>query len=163
MDRAYIVKINGRYEEVKMAVLVVNCLLCLNKNEHRANANFDKAFIKTLVIALHTLKRIKIGEPIHKDLLVFIRGNFFTIFNLNLSVNFVLIFVFVRTISHSNLWIGRRRKTLSFIQYIGERGIRRSTQIQLHMLITHTIPYIKSRTQNVSQYFHFIRYYFSLF
>lgn len=84
-------QIDGRYQEVKMAALLVNGLLCLNKNENRDNANFDKPFIKALIISLHTLKKIDIGEPMKKDLLIFIRGNYFKfmIFYLNLSVNII--------------------------------------------------------------------------
>lgn len=74
-------KIDGQYQEVKMAALLVNGLLHLNRNENRGNANFDKPFIKTLIIGLCTLKNVGNGEPIKKDLLIFIKGVPFYIIN----------------------------------------------------------------------------------
>lgn len=76
MDRAYLVLIDGQYQEVKMAALLVNGLLHLNKMENRGNANFDKTFIKALIIGLCTLKNVESSEPLKKDLLIFIKGIF---------------------------------------------------------------------------------------
>lgn len=59
-----------------MAALLVKGLLELNKDENRGNANLDKPFIKALIIGLCTLKRIKNGDPIKKDLLIFIKGHY---------------------------------------------------------------------------------------
>lgn len=71
------VKVDGRFEEVKMAVRLVKGLLQLNETENRGNAMLDKPFIKALIIGLCTLKVLDNGEAINKDLLIFIRGNFF--------------------------------------------------------------------------------------
>lgn len=73
-DRAYILKIDGQYKELKMAALLVKGLLELNKDENRDNANLDKSFIKALMIGVCTLKKIENGDAIKKDLLIFIKG-----------------------------------------------------------------------------------------
>lgn len=83
MDRAYLVKIDNRFEEMKMASVLVNGLKCLNDGENRKQSGLDSAFIKALIIGLCTTKAIKNGVPIHKDLMIFIKG-------LNIFVNSLL-------------------------------------------------------------------------
>lgn len=73
-DRAYIVRINNRFEEKKIAAVVVEVLKCFNDGENRKNSGLDCAFVKTLVIALCTKNAIKNGAPIHKDVKIFIKG-----------------------------------------------------------------------------------------
>lgn len=65
----------------------MNGLLQMNTAENRGKVNLDKAFIKALIIGLGTLKKIENGEPIHKDILVFIKGyNFHSIESLSLNL-----------------------------------------------------------------------------
>lgn len=73
-DRAYLVKIDNAFEEVKMASKLVNGLYRLNDLEKRKNRALDKAFIKALIIGLCTIKAIQNGDQIHKDRLIFIKG-----------------------------------------------------------------------------------------
>lgn len=79
-DRAYLVKIDKRFEEFKMAKLLLVGLKCLNCGENRKKSGLDYAFVKALIIALCTSKAIKNGMKIHKDLKIFIKG-------LNIFVN----------------------------------------------------------------------------
>lgn len=73
-DRAYLVKIGGQFEEIKMAAMLVNGLSRLNGIEYRKKLDLDGAFIKALIIGLCTAKAIVEGERIHKDMLIFIKG-----------------------------------------------------------------------------------------
>lgn len=79
-DRAYFVKIDNRFKEIKMASVLLNGLKCLNDGENRKQSGLDYAFIKALIIGLCTTKEIKNGKQIHKDLKIFIKG-------LNIFVN----------------------------------------------------------------------------
>lgn len=73
-DRAYFVKIGDTFKEVKMASVLVNGLQMFNENENRKKSEFDKSFVKALIIGLCTKKSIENGEEINKDLLIFIKG-----------------------------------------------------------------------------------------
>lgn len=73
-DRAYFVKIDDQFKEIKMASLLVNGLKILNDGENRKQPGLDKTFVKALIIGLCTQKAIENGEQIHKDLLIFMKG-----------------------------------------------------------------------------------------
>lgn len=73
-DRAYLVRIDNIFKEIKMASLLVNGLQCFNNGDNRKKSGLDKAFVKALIIGLCTKKAIKNGDKIHKDLLIFIKG-----------------------------------------------------------------------------------------
>lgn len=74
-DRAYSVRINGVFEEVKMASLLVNGLKYMNDGNYRKQSTLDHAFVKMLIIGLCTKDAIKNGEQIHKDLKIFMKGS----------------------------------------------------------------------------------------
>lgn len=75
-DRAYLVKVDDHFTEMKMPALLVEGLLHLNGTENRKNANMDKTFIKALIIGICTIKAIQNNCQIHKDLLIFMKGIF---------------------------------------------------------------------------------------
>lgn len=104
-DREYIVKIDDKYVEIKMASLLVRCLMTFNDGENRLNADMDKAFIKGLVIGFCTIRAIENGDNVHKDLLIFIRGSYrFCDHNESLYIrNDKTLFFYCRTVHHQNL------------------------------------------------------------
>lgn len=78
-DRAYLLQIDGRYQEVKMAAVLVNGLIQLNRVENRNDASLDTSFIEALIIGLCTRKSVMSPSfQIQKDLLIFMRGLFCT-------------------------------------------------------------------------------------
>lgn len=57
-----------------MASVLVKGLKLFNDGENRKKIEFDKPFIKALIIGLCTKKAIEDGEEVHKDLLIFMKG-----------------------------------------------------------------------------------------
>lgn len=91
-DRAYLVKIDGRFKELKMAAVMVDALRRFNDGDNRKNFARDKAFVKTLIIGLCGLKSIEDGESVHQDLIIFIRGS--NVPNLHTLFVFYIVFFF---------------------------------------------------------------------
>lgn len=73
-DRAYLTRIDKKYEEIKMASVLVNGLKCMNEGDYRKQSTLDHAFVKMLIIGLCTKDAIKNGKQIHKDLKIFMKG-----------------------------------------------------------------------------------------
>lgn len=76
MDRAYFVKVRGKYEEIKMPAVLVKVLLELNEKDNRKDIGMDQPFVKAIIIGICTIKVIRQNEPIDKDLLIFIKAIF---------------------------------------------------------------------------------------
>lgn len=74
-DRAYFVKINGKYKELKMSSVLIKSLGHLNTKDNRKKTDLDLTFVQVLLIGLCTSKAIKQNEPIQKDVLIFIKGD----------------------------------------------------------------------------------------
>lgn len=70
------VKIDGNFEEVKMPARLVKGLMRLNQPGTREIVDLDKTYVKALVIALFTVKAIKDGLEMKKDMLKFMKGLF---------------------------------------------------------------------------------------
>ncbi|XP_031635606.1 uncharacterized protein LOC116348676 [Contarinia nasturtii] len=74
-DRAYLVKIDDKFEEVKLKGSVANWLCSLNEKK-RNDQSLDKYFIKALLIAVFSIKNIKGDDELHADLMAFIKELF---------------------------------------------------------------------------------------
>lgn len=98
-DRAYLVKIGGRFHEVKMCSKLVDTLRILNETDNRKNAGFDMPFVKGLLIGFCTANSIQKRESIHKDLLVFIKGEIERSF-MNVSILNTNLCMFSRNIQY---------------------------------------------------------------
>lgn len=72
-DRAYMIETAHGSSEVQLASRVVNGLKELNSGEKRKNQQFDKAFVKALMVSLIGIKKIKDGE-VDKDVLNLIKS-----------------------------------------------------------------------------------------
>lgn len=72
-DRRYFVKVDDVFKTVKLQGRLVNWLLNLNA-QRRADAQIDKSFIKSLLIAVFTVKLIKAGDALEPGLIEFIKG-----------------------------------------------------------------------------------------
>lgn len=73
-DRGYLVKANDEHREVKLKGQLVQFLIKLN-TDRAPDANMDKVFIKALLIAVFTVKRIKSGAILEPELMKFIEGS----------------------------------------------------------------------------------------
>lgn len=66
-------QIGDHFQEVKLSVLVVNCLLKLNSEENRDNVSKDKLFIKALLVGFFGVANIK-ADMVDKRLIRFMKG-----------------------------------------------------------------------------------------
>lgn len=66
--------IGGVFQEKKIQASIMAILLNLNENKKRGDANYDKAFIKALIIGLFSTKNVRDGKKMHDDLKAFIKG-----------------------------------------------------------------------------------------
>lgn len=84
-----------------MPSVLVNVLRALNGTNNRNNSQCDKAFIKAALIGFCTIKAIVNRTPIHRDLLLFIKGTFVFIHMQLLKSKFVNVIseLFVHRIS----------------------------------------------------------------
>lgn len=74
-DRAFKVQVCDGFKEISLSARAVAGLIKLN-TEKRTNKNVDKVFIKVLVIAVCTIKRIKeTAMPFNDGEIEFIKGN----------------------------------------------------------------------------------------
>lgn len=71
-------QVNGVYRSVELQMRVVDFLIDLNTNR-RADKTVDKAFIKSLLIGVLSVKAIKAGEK-SDGYISFIEGAFFIIY-----------------------------------------------------------------------------------
>lgn len=84
-DRAYTIQINNKNQEVTLASRVISGLLWLNEPNRRENTEYDKTFIKALLIGICTLKTIQNlseNQRIPKGVLAFIKGK-------QVNINFI--------------------------------------------------------------------------
>lgn len=72
---------DGVYQTIKIAAKAVNGLLGMNQPGNRENTAKDMGFIKTLLVALCTLKKIismDENAKIENGIRIFIKGEYFT-------------------------------------------------------------------------------------
>lgn len=69
------VKTNGEFKEVKISTRAINVLLKLN-NEKRNDVSADRTFIKSLLIAVCSIKAIQQNIRIEDGIMEFMNGNF---------------------------------------------------------------------------------------
>lgn len=74
-DRSYLVQVGQEFEEIKLGVRVISGLIHLNELDRRNNVDFDKSFIKALLISVFSVETIKKSLELNKDSLKFIKGN----------------------------------------------------------------------------------------
>lgn len=72
-DRAYLVRVDGVFQEIKLSAQLMNGLILFNGTPRRENVALDKSFIKGLLIGVCTINVIRKEKNIHKDILAFIR------------------------------------------------------------------------------------------
>lgn len=67
------VNVGENVQLVKLKTLLVDLLIRLNL-QRREDDSMDKVFIKGLVIAVFSVRKVKAHENFHPDLVAFIRG-----------------------------------------------------------------------------------------
>lgn len=78
-DRAYLIEIDGKSREIRLAARVIDGLLLLNQSNRREDVSRDKSFIKALLISicsLKTIQNLEENERLNKSMLAFIKGKY---------------------------------------------------------------------------------------